>query len=418
MMRNTVLIEAADPDLHSVRWLVLDAAGAAPDGVRTGTLQEAAAATASRRVLLLVPATELLLTRARVPSRNRQRVLKAVPYALEEQLAGDVDGLHFALGAARDEEYPVAVVARSRMDGWLAACASAGLQPEALLPDLLALPLAEGRWTLRVQGEQAAVRCGPTEGFGCERANLAQLLRLWPVSHPSRESATDPLSPPADATPPPLQALGVPPAELAGEGFELLPPDPRDPLLAMAEVLAADGLPLNLLQGRYSRSEQLSRLWQPWRATAALLVTGLALGMVYLGIDYYRLGQEQARLGVAIESVFRQALPDAARMVNPRAQLEQRLAALQGGPGSQADFLALLQQAGPVLRGTGGLELRGANYRDGTLDLELTVADLQVLDQVKQRLAQDGGLMAEIQSATADGDKRVSSRLRIAGAGS
>ena len=106
-------------------------------------------------------------------------------------------------------------------------------------------------------------------------------------------------------------------------------------------------------------------------------------------------------------------------MVNPRAQLQQRLAALERGPGGgQADFLALLQQAGPVLRGTGGLELRGANFRDGTLDLELTVANLQVLDQVKQRLAEAGGLVAEIQSATADADQRVQSRLRIAGAGS
>ena len=400
-MRNTLLIEACDPELRDVRWLALDAGGAAPEGVRAGRLEEAAAAAAGRRVLLLVPATELLLTQARVPSRNRQRVLKAVPFALEEQLAGDLEDLHFALAAPRGEEHPVAVVALARMDAWLAACAAAGLQPDALLPDLLALPWEEGQWTLYLRDAVALVRSGPMAGFACERANLPLLLRLW------QEEAV-----------PPLQVLGAPAPELVEAGFELRAGADRDPLLQMAGQLSAV-LPLNLLQGRYSRSEQLSRLWKPWRATAALLVAGLVLGSLYLGFDYHRLGQEQARLESAIAELFRQTLPDATRMVNPRAQLQQRLAALERGPGGgQADFLALLGQAGPVLRGTGGLELQGANFRDGTLDLELTVANLQVLDQLKQQLAQAGGLVAEIQSATADGDQRVKSRLRIAGAGS
>ena len=396
-MRNSLLIEARDPDLHGVRWLRVDGAGAVDGAIGAGSLAEAAAQAAGRRVLLLVPATEVLLTRARVPSRNRQRVLKAVPYALEEQLAGNLDDLHFALGAPQGEEHPVAVVARARMEAWLADCAAAGMQPDAIMPDLLALPLVGGHWTLRLAAGSAAVRTGPLDGFGCEQANLAQLLRLW-----------------RDGEVAPLQVLGEAAPALADAGFEIQPRVDRDPLLDMAATLSAD-LPLNLLQGRYSRREQLSRLWQPWRATAALLVAGLVLGGGYLGADYYRLGQEQAQLQAASAELFRQAMPGA-RLVNPRAQLQQRLTALErGAGGGQADFLALLQQAGPVLRGTGGLELQGANFRDGTLDLELTVSNLQVLDQLKQQLAQAGGLVAEIQSATADGDQRVKSRLRIAG---
>ena len=397
MMRNTLLIEALDPDLRAVRWVAFDAGGGAPDGVSRGTLEQAAALAAGRRVWLLVPATETLLTEARVPSRNRQRVLKALPFALEEQLAGHLDDLHFALGPSRDELHPVAVVARARMDAWLGACAAAGLQPDVLVPDVLILPLEAGHWTLWLRDESAMVRSGALEGFGCDRANLPLMLRHW------REPVV-----------PPLRVFGDP-GELVAEGFEV-EAEPGDPLLTMAD--AAGTPPLNLLQGRYSRSEQLSRLWRPWRATAALLVAGVVLGALYLGVDYHRLGQEQARIEAATAELFQQALPGS-RMVNPRAQLQQRLASLErvagGGP---ADFLALLGQAGPVLRGTGGLELQGANFRDGTLDLELTVANLQVLDRLKQQLAQDGGLSAEIQSAAADGEQRVKSRLRIAGGGS
>ena len=36
-----------------------------------------------------------------LPLRGGARLAQAVPFALEEQLASDVEGLHFAIGAAR-----------------------------------------------------------------------------------------------------------------------------------------------------------------------------------------------------------------------------------------------------------------------------------------------------------------------------
>jgi len=46
------------------------------------------------------------------------------------------------------------------------------------------------------------------------------------------------------------------------------------------------------------------------------------------------------------------------------------------------------------------------------------VSNLQLLDELKQKLSQDGGLSVEIQSATSAADQRVQSRLRIQGSGS
>ena len=45
--------------------------------------------------------------------------------------------------------------------------------------------------------------------------------------------------------------------------------------------------------------------------------------------------------------------------------------------------------------------------------MDLVVANLQLLDQLKQALMQPGRLDVEIQSATTGKDQRVQSRLRI-----
>ena len=85
------------------------------------------------------------------------RVPKAVPGLMQsfsdetrsgEQLAAEIDALHFALGPYQeDDTYPVAVVDRARIERWLGQLEEVGLQPDHLVPDLLALP-REDDWVL------------------------------------------------------------------------------------------------------------------------------------------------------------------------------------------------------------------------------------------------------------------------------
>jgi len=52
------------------------------------------------------------------------------------------------------------------------------------------------------------------------------------------------------------------------------------------------------------------------------------------------------------------------------------------------------------------------SYKEGQLNLDLSIKDLQALDQLKQRLTGQAALSVEIQSATSQEDK-VQSRLQI-----
>jgi general secretion pathway protein L len=137
------------------------------------TLDEIAPRTNGRRCTVLVPGGKVLLTDASLPTRNRQRMQKAVPYALEEQLIDDVEAQHFALGSApANSPVPVAVVAQDAMDDWLATLHQSGIRPDALLPDTLALPWEPGEWTLGIEsgpdGSRWLLRCGEYRGYSIE----------------------------------------------------------------------------------------------------------------------------------------------------------------------------------------------------------------------------------------------------------
>ena len=73
--------------------------------------------------MVILPAAEVTLAEPDLPPAGAARIAQAVPFALEEQLASDLENLHFAVGARNPaaSATPVAIVSRSLLDRWQAA---------------------------------------------------------------------------------------------------------------------------------------------------------------------------------------------------------------------------------------------------------------------------------------------------------
>ncbi len=394
-MADTLLMRLT-PGGEGIRdWMLLEAEGQAKTPVQTGA-PAAAVAAGARRIVVLVPSEDVSILEARVPG-GRQRAARAIPFALEEQLASDVDELHFAVGKVLDDDrYPVAVVERRRMDEWGAVLLEHGVSAHQWVPEILALPPGEA-WQVLVDGERVLVRSGEYAGFASDRETLPALLSLLAAS---------------EQLPPAAHVYAQAPLELAGIE-SVVDTVPRQPL----EVLAlgwAQGPVIDLLQGPYSRRAEWGRWLRPWRASAALLLAVVVVGLLSTGVNYYRLSQQQVRLASAIEGLYKQTFPNARRIVNPRAQMEQQLKQLQRrSGGSDISFLGMFAETAGVARSTQGISIQGVSYREGRLDLDLQAESLQVLDAFKQSLVNGGRVNAEIQSATTGNDQKVNSRIRI-----
>ena len=405
-MRNTLLLRKDPANAAAWCWISLDNEGRPQGSIYTGTLADAASVASGQRVVVLVSGAAGLLTRVSIPVRGRQRLLRAVPYALEEQLSEEVDNLHFAVGTTQEDgAWPVAVISKPFMDSLTADFLEAGLDVQQVIPEILALPNNGEETSVLVENDVALVRTGSSSGFAVDSDNLGIMLAARMADE---EASLQPLHlfVSKDELRPDM-------AEYVGE--TLVEPFAGDPLNVFARGLESGSI--NLLQGAYSRSGDWARLLRPWRATAALLLAGIILSNVVMGIDYFRLSRESEQLHAQIEKTFREALPEIQRIVNPRIQMQQRLDALQRRQGTGGGFLSLLGQSGSVLKGMQGVEVSGATFRAGRLDVDLTVSNLQLLDELKQALMKSGRLSVEIESATTGQDQRVQSRLRIQGVG-
>ena len=159
-MAETLVIRLRALDEARASWLVVDSNGARSGQVQSGPVADALAAAQGRRVVLMVPGGEVTLAEPELPVRGSARLAQAVPFALEEQLASDVEGLHFAVGSrsAGLVGTPVAVVARSLLERWLGACDAAGIHPDAAQADTTAVPVSPNGCTLLLDDTSLFVR--------------------------------------------------------------------------------------------------------------------------------------------------------------------------------------------------------------------------------------------------------------------
>ena len=164
-MSETLVIRLRADAAAQASWVIVDANGARSGALQGGPVADALAATQQRSVLLLLPGSDVTLAEPELPVRGGARLAQAVPFALEEQLASDLDDLHFAVGtrATGAAAVPVAVVARASMDRWLGACVDAGIRPDAAYADSMAVPPTAGG-TTRTPDCAPSVRAntGPT----------------------------------------------------------------------------------------------------------------------------------------------------------------------------------------------------------------------------------------------------------------
>ena len=142
-----------------VDWVVVNELGAQltpPDG---GAMVDIAEMAPGRKVIGIVPANDVLRTAIDLPVKGAAKQLQALPFAMEEQLADDVDDLHFAIGKRKpDGLVPVAVTRREHIERWLDQFHRAGIEPAGLCTEGDAIGDIPGTALLLIEREHSILR--------------------------------------------------------------------------------------------------------------------------------------------------------------------------------------------------------------------------------------------------------------------
>jgi general secretion pathway protein L len=388
-MADWLLLRLARTAAQPSTWLVVDPRGNAVGPPQSGPLSLAAPRTAGRRICVLVPGNDVLLAEPDVPTKAGTKLAQVVPYALEEQLAEDIDDLHFAIGkrAPDSSRTPVAVVARSLMDEWLTLLRSSGIEPEAMYADSDLLPVNPGQSVALLEEDVIVVRppggspvtlpadaldeaLEIAQSSGSEGAGAGRGLILYtgPAEWHQHSARVEALRERFD-----------------GIKIQLLTSGP----LALFGQQLPQGAPINLLQGTYAQTTSRAVGWAAWRVAVMLLIGLVGLHVAGKAAQLSLLKRNEHKLDTSINEVFHSAMPGEQSTSEPRKKMEKRLAdaVASSSAGGLLSALEALAQAHGTAPTT---SIQALNFHDGSMEMRMTAPDATSLDHVTQWLKSNG----------------------------
>ncbi|MGC2462440.1 MAG: type II secretion system protein GspL [Steroidobacteraceae bacterium] len=378
-------------------WMLADEHGQPLGAPRVGTLAQAAGEASGHRVAAVVPSSDVLMTEVELPQKSGVRAQQIAPYALEEQLAADIETLHFAVGARdnRTGRTTVAVVTRALMDQWLSALNAEGLAPEVLCGQAVLLPENPGHTVVMLDGDTLSVRRAGQTPLALPAGDMAAALEASLGPGLTDDNLI------IYATPQDWHRHSSEAEALRGRcaslKVQLLNAGPL-PLLAPQLVA---GHFVNLLAGDFALRNSFGGDWRRWRLAAVLAVTLFAVHIAGLSLELVQQQRSERALDEAIGNVARRALPGDSGTGAVRSRVEQRLLAAQVQSGGSGLFSALAALAQAV-SGVNGASVQALSFREGGLDLTLRASDAASLERVDQAL-RNGGWRAELTSGAAAG---------------
>jgi general secretion pathway protein L len=376
-----------DPE-QSATWLVCDARGVAQGPPQSGPLSLAAPRSAGRRICALVPGTDVLVAEPELPAKAGVKLAQLVPYALEEQLADDIDDLHFAIGKRPPDSTrtPVAVVTRALMDQWLMALKSNGLEPEAMYADSDLLPQNPGQAVALLEEDVVVVRPPSGSPVTLPADALQEALEMAQSSSPEGGGAGRGLilytgAPEWHEHSAQVEALRE---RFDGIKIQLLA---NGPLALFAQQLPTTS-PTNLLQGPYQPTTSRAVGLKAWRVAAMLLGCLILLHIAGKAAELSLLKRNEHRLDVSIRETVQSVMPGQASTPDARKMLEARLSAARAG--STTGLLPALEALVIAKGSAPGTTVQALTFHNGSVDLKVAAPDATSLDRMGQALRNNG----------------------------
>lgn len=349
----------------------------------------------AQQVVLLLAASDVTLLHVKVPPLSPAKLKLALPNLVEDLIIGDPAGCVIVAGNPSDGMRSIAVMQREWLEQLGTMLRGYGARQIAALPAQLCLPCQpdqpDSLHAAVHEHDSAAdlsMRLGEHEGLG-----LA--IHIGQNDSPARE-VIDALSAIAPTRP---VTLYVPQAsvatyldEIGRAGNTRITVSADDWAHWISGAAAA-----NLDMMEQQRGKGGSKVdWRAWRWPLLLSGMVLLVNIAALNFDWLQLKREADALRAAMFQTYKSAYPGETVIIDPLAQMQQKIAAAKHSSGLAApdDFTAMMAVFGEAwtntLTATGQAnrpEIAGFEYRERSLRVKLKPGAEAPTQQIKAALA-------------------------------
>lgn len=385
----------------------------------------------SQRVVLLLAASDVTILRLQVPPLSAARLKTALPNLVEDRLISDISDCVVVAGGVFEGLRTIAVVQRAWLDMLADTLILLGARHISALPAQLCLPYAieqPGGVTAAIvdrndPGQNTAIdmtlRLSEQDGIGLA---ITPALNQGEGPEQNQSAVQEVLQTLFAAVPQAPITLYVPQPwvrayqETVNETVEM-----SKRISVSADnwsrwIAGANAATLDLMTG-LGKATGARMDWRPWRWPLALAAAVLLINASALNIDWWHMKGESRSLRTAMVQIYKSAYPKESVIIDPIAQMQQKIAIAKHDSGMPApdDFTAITAAfgeawAGAITAAGKSTAIAAIEYHDRSLFVRLKQGGEAPTQQMKTALVkrdlaldlapeQSGAVVWQIRSA-------------------
>ncbi|KXS32798.1 MAG: General secretion pathway protein GspL [Candidatus Gallionella acididurans] len=356
----------------------------------------------AQRVVVMLAGSDVTVLRMQIPPLSAAKLKAALPNLVEDQLIADPDDCVVVAGGMADGLRTIAVVQRTWIELLTRALRAFGARHITVLPAQLCLPC---------QADQpgSVIAAINDRNDGDRNAGIDMTLRLseqegigLAITHEKDDSAAAVAIRTLCAVVPENPVILYVPQSMVRAYQEVVNDavslnkrisvfaDNWSRWITGANLMKLD-LAAGLVDGAGTGMD-----WRPWRWPLALAGAILIINLLALNIDWWHMKNESSSLRAAMLQIYKSAYPKESVIIDPVAQMHQKIAAAKHDAGLAApdDFTAITAALGEAwasvaqaAAGKPAIAIAALEYHDHSLFVRLKPAGDIPTQQMKVALA-------------------------------
>ena len=364
------------PDSGELEWCLRDGDSISAHGC-VRTLDDLPGEVRNAPIHVWSPAEATLLTSVQLPTKSRSKIVKALPYALEDRLLTDPSELFFTFDRDKGGELNVSVTSRAILDSWISQFDEPGLQLRSMTPESLSIPLLANSWVLFCDGQDCWLRTGKQSGLKCriESDNPPYVLTAA-----LRQASQKPDT---------LVIHNPPEALDQGSWGEALGLAILTEQSSFWDVAERDHEGMNLLRDEFAPRTKTLTFKSRFRPAAYLLGIWLTGTVAVTSFEWWQLEREHNSLTAEMTAIFKASFPQQASVVvDPYRQMQANLSrGTDAGRGqSESGFLVSIGAIAPIISTVSNSSVTDIEYRNNSLIVGMKLPDYRTVENVKSAL--------------------------------
>lgn len=336
-------------------------------------------------VVCLLPGCDITIMNVAIKGVLSRQIEQALPYLVEDELASDVENLHFTVIAKQTDTVDVAICDKQKISMWLSWLEAANICCRQFIPEGMTLPVTtDGKWQAVQLDEQWVVREDQNNAWSCEQEMLDIIIA----------SKSD------DELTPQIESYSSSAEIKEGEWFDLPP-------VSAMEIFSkgTKNNKINILSGKFKAKKEKNQLLAKWKLPIIIASSLFLLLIFNLYLKNALVEKETLLVKQQVEVIYQQAFPLQSKLKYARIKkkLKSLVASLEGNVDSS--FLSMVNELVPAFANAPEFKVNSMKFDSKKQDLQISASadSFQLFESVNSALSKNFNIEQGALSNTKEG---------------